>query len=511
MATGPSNSGRWTDQERWQILMDTVQDFAIFMLDEAGRIMTWNLGAERILGYKEDEILGHDFRQIFTPNDSATDQPEFELVTAKEKGRAEDERWHVRKDGSRFWASGVVTPLWDDSGRLRGFAKVLRDITERKRAEERLAEQNQRKDEFLAMLAHELRNPLAAIANSVQLLKLEHGGNPPETVRIIERQVDGLERMVSDLSDASRMSAGKIQLKIGRIKLQDVIDRAVETIAPKFEERRHTFSREMTAAAIWLEADGGRLEQVFCNLLNNAAKYTEPGGKISLALERTGNEAVVSVRDTGTGIMSEMLPRIFDLFIQADTSLERAQGGLGIGLTLVKRLVEMHGGKVEAHSEGIGRGSEFVVRLPVIAETAVELAPATPTVIAPAPHKGLKLLLAEDNVDTAMTLGMLLRKLGHTVEIVHDGPAALRAVDGNRPDAMLLDIGIPGLDGYQVAQRLRQKPEYAAMRLIAMTGYGQEEDIERSRKSGFDHHLVKPVSLATLQELLLKLAPSARS
>jgi len=506
MSTGPDTSQRWSDQERWHILMDTVQDFAIFMLDETGKILTWNFGAERILGYKEEEILGHDFRQIFTPNDSATDQPEYELVTAQEKGRAEDERWHVRKDGSRFWASGVVTPLWDDSGKLRGFAKVLRDITERKRAEERLAEQNQRKDEFLAMLAHELRNPLAAIANSVQLMKLEHGDNPPETVRIIERQVDGLERMVSDLSDASRMSAGKIQLRLARVRLQDILERAVETIRPKLEERRHTFGLEAATAAIWLEADGGRLEQVFCNLLNNAAKYTEPGGKISLTLTRQGNEAVVSVRDTGTGIMSEMLPRIFDLFIQADNSLERAQGGLGIGLTLVKRLVEMHGGKVEAHSDGIGHGSEFIVRLPVIAETAVDVAPAALAPPAPAPRKGLRLLLAEDNVDTALTLGMLLRKLGHTVEVVHDGPAALRAVDGNKPDALLLDIGIPGLDGYQVAQRLRQHPENATMKLIAMTGYGQEEDIERSRQSGFDHHLVKPVSLATLQELLGKLA-----
>jgi len=486
--------------------MDTVQDFAIFMLDETGKIISWNFGAERILGYKEEEILGHDFRQIFTPNDSATDQPEYELTTAQEKGRAEDERWHVRKDGSRFWASGVVTPLWDDSGKLRGFAKVLRDITERKRAEERLAEQNQRKDEFLAMLAHELRNPLAAIANSVQLMKLEHGGNPPETVRIIERQVGGLERMVSDLSDASRMSAGKIQLRLARVRLQDVIERAVETIRPKLEDRRHTFALEAAAAAIWLEADGGRLEQVFCNLLNNAAKYTEPGGKISLALVRLGNEAIVSVRDTGTGIMSEMLPRIFDLFIQADNSLERAQGGLGIGLTLVKRLVEMHGGKVEAHSDGIGHGSEFIVRLPVIAETAVDVAPPSLAPPAPAPRTGLRLLLAEDNVDTALTLGMLLKKLGHTVEVVHDGPAALRAVDGNRPDALLLDIGIPGLDGYQVAQRLRQYAENATMKLIAMTGYGQEEDIERSRQAGFDHHLVKPVSLATLQELLGKLA-----
>ncbi|MCE9606115.1 MAG: PAS domain S-box protein [Planctomycetia bacterium] len=505
MGTRPGNAEQWSDQERWQILMDTVQDFAIFMLDETGKIITWNLGAERILGYKEEEILGHNFCQIFTPNDSASEQPEFELATAKEKGRAEDERWHVRKDGSRFWASGVVTPLWDDAGKLRGFAKVLRDITERKRTEERMAEQNQRKDEFLAMLAHELRNPLAAIANAVQLIKLEHGGNPPETVQIIERQVDGLERMVSDLSDASRMSAGKIQLRIGRVRLQDVVERAAETIAPKFEERRHAFSIAMSTAAIWLEADGSRLEQVFCNLLNNAVKYTEPGGKITLAVERQGNEAIVSIRDTGTGIMSEMLPRIFDLFIQADNSLERAQGGLGIGLTLVKRLVEMHGGKVEARSEGVGHGSEFIVRLPVVAETAVVLPPA-PQAAVPEPRKGLQLLLAEDNVDTALTLGMLLRKLGHAVEIVHDGPAALRAVDVRKPDALLLDIGLPGLDGYQVAQRLRQHPENAATRLIAMTGYGQEEDLEMSRRSGFDHHLVKPVSLATLKELLAKLS-----
>jgi PAS domain S-box-containing protein len=494
-----SNPAIWTDEERWQILMNNVKDYGIFMLDPRGTIVTWNVGAERILGYKEEEILGHNFCEIFTPHDIGKEQPQFELMEAREKGRAEDERWHLRKDGSRLWASGVVTPLWDPNGTLRGFAKVLRDITERKRNEDRMAEENQRKDEFLAMLSHELRNPLAAISNAVQLLKLDPAESTPQT-GVIERQVSSLVQLVNDLTDISRMRSGKIQLRIERGPLNEIVSRAVEAVQHIMEDRQHKLVVSVPSEAIWVDADANRLQQVFCNLLNNAAKYTDPGGHIELTVERVGNEAFIRIRDNGTGIVADMLARIFDLFIQADHSLDRSQGGLGIGLTLAKRLVEMHGGTVEARSEGVGRGSEFTVRLPVVPELAAIDRPITSEVV-PA-NQGMRLLLAEDKQDTAKTMATLLRKLGHEVAVVRDGSAALRAIQIFRPDVLLLDIGLPVINGYQVAERVRQQPELEHILLIALTGYGRQEDCERARAAGFDHHLVKPVDLVKLQELL---------
>jgi len=345
-----------------------------------------------------------------------------------------------------------------------------------------------------------LRNPLAAISNAVQLLKLDPEGSAEQTTGIIERQVGSLVQLVNDLIDVSRMRTGKIQLRLERIPLNEIVGRAVEAVQHIIEERQHELIVSMPAEALWVNADPNRLQQVFCNLLNNAAKYTDPSGRIDLNVERVGNEAFVRVKDNGTGILADMQARIFDLFIQADRSLDRSQGGLGIGLTLVKRLVEMHGGNVEAHSEGVGSGSEFTVRLPVVPEVAAIDRPIACDAV-PA-GQGLRLLLAEDNQDTAETMAILLRKLGHEVEAVHDGAAALQAIQTFRPDVLLVDIGLPVLNGYQVAERVRQQPELRHIRLIALTGYGQQEDCDRSRAAGFEHHLVKPVDVAKLQELL---------
>ncbi len=290
----------WTDDERWQILMENVKDYGIFMLDPAGVIVTWSLGAERILGYKEEEILGHNFCEIFTPHDVGKEQPQFELHEAQEKGRAEDERWHLRKDGSRFWASGVVTPLRDEQGSLRGFVKVLRDITERKRFEDQILEENRRKDEFLAMLSHELRNPLAAISNATQILKLDASEKDKAVSAIIERQVHGLVQMVNDLTDASRLTSGKIQLHIERVQLKDIITRAIESTQHVIDERKHDLSLSIPHEAIWMDADPNRLQQTFTNLLNNAAKYTDPGGRILVNVERSGNETFIRIKDNGS-------------------------------------------------------------------------------------------------------------------------------------------------------------------------------------------------------------------
>ncbi len=493
--------------EQYRLLMENVKDYAIFLMDPSGNVASWNAGAERILGWKEAEIVGKPFALIFTPGDAEQGQPEHELKVAREKGRAEDERWHVRKDGTRLWASGVVTPLWDEAGRLRGFAKVLRDITERKRTEEELAEANRRKDEFLAMLGHELRNPLAPILNTLHALRQDKAATPAQqqAVGMIDRQVRQLVRLVDDLLDVSRITRGKIHLRKERAQLSTVVNHAVETARPFINARRHHLAVSLPAESVWLEADPARLAQVFANLLNNAAKYTEPGGHIWLTAQREGNEAVVRVKDTGIGILAEMLPRIFDLFTQADRSLDRAQGGLGIGLTLVRSLVQMHEGTVTAVSEGFGKGSEFVVRLPVVPEVG-GLKPEAPAKVPEKERRPLRLLVVEDNVDTAESLAMLLRLYGHDVKVSHTGPAALQAVPVHRPDVVLLDLGLPGMDGYEVARRLREQGEFEKVPLLAMTGYGQEADRERTKEAGFNHHLVKPIDPEKLQDLLVTLA-----
>jgi PAS domain S-box-containing protein len=501
----PPAQARLDGERMFHLLMENVKDFAIFMLDPEGHIVSWNTGAERILGYKEPEIIGKPFAVIFTPEDVGRKRPEYELQTAREAGRAEDERWHVRKDGSRLWASGVVTPLLDEGGNLQGFAKILRDITERKRTEEQLAEANQRKDEFLAMLAHELRNPLAPIQNVVQIFKTEGDGKQhlQEATRMVERALGRIVRIVDDLLDISRITRGKIQLRKERLPLQTAVQNAVEAVRPFIESRKHELSVSLPPEAVWLDADPVRIEQVLVNLLNNAVKYTEPGGKIWLAAERLGNDCMVRVKDNGIGVSPEMLPRIFELFVQADKSLDRAQGGLGIGLTLVKRLVEMHGGAVEAHSGGVGQGSEFVVRLRAVPEVA-GLRPEDAATQRAKPRKALRILVVDDNVDTAESLAMLLRLSGHEVKTEHTGPKALQTAVSERPDVVLMDIGLPGMEGCQVAERIREHQDLAEMQLIAISGYGQEADQRRSKQAGFNHHLVKPVDPAKLQELLSK-------
>src|SRR5215831_7068493 len=301
-------------EEQYRLLMENVKDYAIFMLDPQGRIVTWNIGAERILGFKEGEIVGQPFARIFTPEDVAQDQPELELRVAADKGRVEDERWHVRKDGSRFWASGVVTPLWDEDGALRGFAKILRDITERKKTEEELADANRRKDEFLAMLGHELRNPLAPALNAVQIIQREGGDKPTvkQAADMIDRQMRRIVRLVDDLLDVSRITKGKMQLRRRRERLGVLVTNSVESIRPLIDARKHELSLLLPAEAVWLDGDPIRLEQAFANLLNNAAKYTEPGGHICLSVKREGQQAIVRVKDTGIGIRSDILPCIFD-------------------------------------------------------------------------------------------------------------------------------------------------------------------------------------------------------
>jgi PAS domain S-box-containing protein len=368
----------WGTEEQFRLLIEGATDYAIFLIDPEGRVASWNPGAERILGYTAAEIVGQRFARIFTPEDIELGEPQQEVQTAAMSGRSEDERWQVRKDGMRFWAQGVLTAVRDEQGKLRGFVKVLRDRTDMKELQETLrhraealTEIDQRKDQFLAMLAHELRNPLAPILNSAQIIRQISQGNPAlnQPVTIIERQVRHLQRLVEDLLDVVRSGAGKIQLRKERVGLESIVRQAVETTRPLVESRKHQLSVSLPPAPVWLQADPIRLLQVLVNLLTNAAKYTDEGGHVLLSAAVEGNELVLRVRDSGIGISADVMPHIFDLFSQADYSQRRAQGGLGIGLTLVRNLVQLHGGTVQARSEGLGKGSEFIVRLPWKADT----------------------------------------------------------------------------------------------------------------------------------------------
>jgi len=376
---------------------------------------------------------------------------------------------------------------------------------ELQRRVEELAEADRRKDEFLATLAHELRNPLAPILSALELMRLRTADDPTlkGLMDAVERQTWHLARLVDDLLEVSRITRGKVRLRKEPLDLETVVARAVETSRPFIEARKHELSVSPPGEPVRLEADPIRLEQVLINLLNNAAKYTDPGGRIWLTWAREGGEAVVRVRDTGIGIPPEMLSRIFDLFTQVDRSLDRAQGGLGIGLTLVRNLIEMHGGAVSADSAGPGRGSEFVVRLPALPPgPEPEAAESEPVTTKPkARGSGRRVLVVDDNVDAATTLGELLRLWGHKVWVAYDGPGAIQETLAHQPEVVLLDIGLPEMDGYEVARRLQQIGPEKPM-LIALTGYGQEEDQCQSEKAGFAHHFTKPINLVTLQQVL---------
>jgi CheY-like chemotaxis protein/two-component sensor histidine kinase len=359
------------------------------------------------------------------------------------------------------------------------------------------------------MLAHELRNPLAPMSNAVQVLR--HRGGEPGAVRsataLLERQVGQMTRLVDDLLDMSRITRGKIELRRERTELAPVIHQAVEATRALYKSMNHELSVSLPAQPIFLDADPARLAQVIGNLLNNACKFTDKGGRIWLTVEQEGPQAVIRVRDTGVGIAAGDVPRLFEMFTQVDTSLERSRDGLGIGLTLVKTLVEMHGGSVEAHSEGIGRGSEFAVRLPALARTREPEAKAA--ALEPAPAAGRRILIVDDNDDGAESLAMLRALDGHETHTAHDGLEALEATDRLRPDVVLLDIGLPDMDGYEVARRLRNGPGGRSMALVAVSGYGQEDDRGRAREAGFDAHLTKPASADDIARLIDELAVRA--
>ena len=394
-------------------------------------------------------------------------------------------------------------------------AVIFNNITDRRNVEhtlqvqaQALADLDRRKDEFLAMLSHELRNPLAPISNAVHMLRLQKNEDPVQRQArtIIERQVGQLTHLVDELLEISRISTGRVQLRLERISVGGVVDRAIETAQPLITQRLHALTVSLPPQPIWLQADAARLEQVLVNLLTNAAKYTNEGGHIWLTVRQEGDAAVLLVRDTGIGIAAELLPRIFDLFTQAERSLDRSQGGLGIGLCLVQRLVDLHGGTTEVQSV-LGQGSEFVVRLPAV-QSPVASSPLLSSPPTQPPGKLCRVLVVDDNVDAADSFALLLTAQGHDVRVAYDGPTALQGAHDFPPDLVLLDIGLPGLNGYEVAKRMRQQNGLETVVLVAMTGYGQETDRQHSKDAGFDHHLVKPADFATVRKILATVSGS---
>jgi len=490
-------------EARFRALAD-ASPALIWQADEAGRAVYFNQRFLDVVGLLQEQLLGHGWHAVLHPDDlHAFLETVGEALRAhapwqrRVRIRVRDDGWHP------FDAHGA--PWSGADGGFRGHVGICIDISATVQTEDALKDADRRKDEFLATLAHELRNPLAPISNAVHLLRHPNGKRAADRmVEMIERQVRQMVRLVNDLMDVSRITRGKIGMNKTGVDLADILASAIETSQPAIDGAQHAFTVSLPLEPLMLQADKVRLTQVFANLLNNAAKYTDRSGRIWLGAHRDGDMAVVSVRDNGTGIDAAALPHVFEMFAQAHAPSDRHQGGLGIGLTMVRNLVHLHGGTVQARSEGVGQGSEFVVRLPLRTQ-----APAAPGPAEAAPHvavlAGRQVLVVDDNRDAADSLCLLLKAAGAGVEVRYDGLAALAALDehgANGFDAMVLDIGMPGMDGYTVAHRVRQDGQHAGMKIIALTGWGQQVDRARSHTNGIDHHLTKPVDWKVLVNLL---------
>jgi PAS domain S-box-containing protein len=455
-----------------------------------------------MFGYTAAEAIGKPITMLIPPDR----QHEEEMILSRLRRGQPIEHYEtvrVAKDGRLVDISVTISPVRDETGKVVGASKVARDISDQKRHQQELREADARKNEFLALLAHELRNPLGPIRHAVKILRAR-APSPDElqwATSIIDRQTEHMTRLVEDLLDVSRMTRGTIELRRERVNLATVLKAAVEGSSALMERHRHQLEVTTPSQPLYVEGDLTRLTQIVANLLDNAAKYTDPGGKVWLSAEREGDNAVIRVKDSGMGIRSEVLPRIFDMFTQAGVPLERSQGGLGVGLALVERLVQLHGGTVSAYSAGAGQGSQFTIKLPLAQAQkvpAVELRDTSPT-----PSRSrCRVLVVDDNVDSVDSLAMLLRMMGHEVETASDGASGLDKAVGFKPDVAILDIGLPKVNGYELAKRIRAQQWSKDVILVALTGWGQEQHRRRSEESGFNHHLTKPVEFDVLQDIL---------
>ena len=502
------DGGLATSEVRYRRLFETAQD-GILILDatsltiiDANRFMT------ELLGYSREELMGKELWEIGFSRDKLASQALYRELQDQGYVRYEHLPLETR-NGDRAEVE-FISNVYDMGDRMVAQCNI-RDISERSRLERKLQEQtdaltelHRRKDEFLAMLSHELRNPLAPISNAVQLLQLKPGSDPVQqrAHEIIERQVVQLSRLVDDLMEVSRITTGKVELRMETVSINAVVACALESTRPLTTQRQQDVTVSLSPQPTWIRGDPARLEQIIVNLITNAAKYTNERGQISVLVRQEGAECVLSVEDTGIGIDAALLPHIFELFTQAPSALDRARGGLGIGLALVDRLVRMHDGGVTVTSI-VGKGSTFIIRLPVVTpQPAVgplhgQSAPGSRGVTS-----AVRVLVVDDNTDTAESLSLVVSELGHDVRQVHDGHGVVRAAIDQRPHVVLLDIGLPGIDGYEVAAQLRREPGLEGVVLVAITGYGHAGDRERAHAAGFDHHLVKPPDFGTLRTIL---------
>jgi PAS domain S-box-containing protein len=477
-------------ERRMARLVATAMD-AIVTCDGTNQILVFNPAAEQMFGRAASDALGRSIEELIPGLlDSAT-QTGHKTLPIRWEGEAR------RADGTTLPVEVSISHDRDDP---LAHTVIARDITERRRTEASLREADRRKDEFLGMLAHELRNPLAAITNASEALRhlLREDQRAAPLNDVVVRQTRALAHMVNDLLDLSRVTVGKISLAREPVVLSQIVTKAVDSVRRAIDEPRHELCVDVASEPIWVDADPTRLEQVLVNLLTNAAKFTPRGGRIEVTARRDAGQAVVRVKDTGIGMSAELLPHVFGLFVQADRSLERTKGGLGIGLALVRQLVALHGGSVSAFSAGPGQGSEFVVRLPLLTHEHRE----RPVAPAPSATRRLRVLVVDDQRDMADVMTVLVEMLGHEAHAAYDGKSGLAAARERPPDLILVDIGMAGMSGYEFARLVRREPALASTRLVAVTGYGRPEDRERAREAGFDRHLTKPVVESTLQAVL---------
>jgi PAS domain S-box-containing protein len=517
-------------EERFRLLVEGVTDCGIFMLDPNGYVMTWNVGAERIKGFSAREIIGQHFSRFYPQDAVQGGWPEHELQVAAERGRFVDEGWRVRKDGSQFWANVVITALRDEEGRLRGFAKLTRDLTERKRKEslesdglqrEELleAERNARiqaqhtarvKDEFLATLSHELRTPLNAILGWAQILRRKQALSAEDLQRgteAIERNARAQVQLIEDLLDLSRIMSGRIRLDVQRLVLSDVVESAIQSMEPAAQLKGVRLQRVLDPVPGLISGDPARLQQVVWNLLSNAIKFTPKGGRVQVTLERVNSHLELSVSDTGIGIAPEYLPYVFDRFSQQDSSSTRSHSGLGLGLAIAKQLVELHGGALRAKSAGEGRGATFIIDLPLkVMQEEAPLERFHPTHFsANEEHallpslSGTHVLVVDDESDARELIQRVLEDRGATVTVASSAEDALRLLQTCQPDVLLSDIGMPGMDGYQLMRRIRAgEGKGRRIAAVALTAFARAEDRKKALLAGYQSHLAKPFDLAEL-------------
>ncbi len=525
-------------EERFRLLVEGVREYAIFMLDPNGIVVTWNAGAARMKGYEASEIIGQHFSRFYPTDVAESGWPEHELQVATSEGRFVDEGWRMRKDGSRFWAHVTITALRDEDGRLRGFAKLTRDVTERKRAENLEAHGAQReemleaersarmeaqraarmKDEFLATLSHELRTPLNAILGWTQLLRMPQAQQKVDLQRaleVIERNARAQVQLVDDLLDLSRILAGQVRLDVQRLALIDVVSAAIESAGPGAAAKGVRLEKILDPRGSMVSGDPGRLQQVVWNLLSNAIKFTPKGGRVQVLLERVNSHVEISVSDNGIGIPLTFLPHVFERFSQKDAAAGRQHGGLGLGLAISKQLVELHGGSIQAESRGEGHGARFVVKLPllVLQEAAPDKSRVHPThptdadnVLLPSLN-GLQVLVVDDEADARELVGRILENQGARVIAAGSGEEALRQIQLSRPDVLVSDVGMPGMDGYQLMRSIRATEEKGKrLPALALTAFARAEDRKRAILAGYQSHLAKPFDTAELVLMVAGLA-----